>query len=305
MIQFWLRTVKEQGIKSIDQYRVGCWIDVHSPKEEELSLLAEKFSLDIGHLRDSLDPNEVPRVEKEGDMLYVFLRVAYRQSDQTITTPLLFILAPDFFATVSQYDLAFLEKLSKKSDFFTTQKLKCFILYYMEVLNQFQNTLNSVGKKVGQGKHETRRIRNRDVLNLITYEQLLNEILSAIVPMNTSLEALLNGKVVRLYKQDRELMEDLFLGSGQIIALAKNRSVTLRNTREAYTTIMTNNLNQVVKLFTSLTVLLTIPTIVFSFYGMNVRLPLDEHHLAFAIIGGSTLTIVMILMAIFVNQDWL
>lgn len=305
MIQYWSRTLKERKLKQIRGFKTGCWIDVHAPTEEEINDLAKKFHLDPGHLQDALDPNEVPRIEREDDTLYLFLRVPWFKDEKLSTYPLLFILAPKFFCTISATDFSFLDRLGKHPEFFTTQKIKCLILIYMDILKNFQSSCNTVGRNFGSVRNKADDIRNKDILNLISYEQILNDLLGAIVPMNASLESLLSGKVFKLFDEDHDLVEDLFLASGQIILLANNRLVNIRNTREAYTTIMTNNLNRVMKLFTSLTVLLTLPTIVFSFYGMNVSLPLDHNPIAYLLIGGITGIFVASLIFVFAKQDWL
>ncbi len=305
MIQFWSRTLREKKLNQIPDFKTGCWLDVHSPNEEELQQLEQRFQLDGGHLRDALDPNEVPRVEREDEVLYLFLRVPFVKNEKLTTQPLLFILAPKFFATISENDFAFLDRLGKRTDFYTTQKVKCLILIYMDILKAFQNACNTIGRDFTAVRNRSEKINNKDILSLISYEQLFNELLGAIVPMNASLESLLNGKIFPLFDEDRDLVEDLFLASGQIILLANNRLLHIRNTREAYTTIMTNNLNRVMKLFTSLTVLLTLPTIVFSFYGMNVPLPFDSSSLAYFFIGSITGVIVLSLIVVFAQQDWL
>lgn len=305
MIQYWLRTVKEKKIKSLPKFRKGCWIDVHRPSEEELLFLAETFHLEMGHLQDALDPYEVPRVEREGSMLYFFVRVPWLKEEQLRTDPLLLIIGPTFFATVATGNFAFLDRLRTKVEFSTTQKVKCLILISMDILTAYQTALNTVARKFNTVRRKDDKLSNEDVLNLIAFEQVMNEMLGALVPMNTSLETLLHGKALELFEQDKEFVEDVFHASGQLILLTQNTLVHIRNTREAYTTIMTNNLNDILKLFTSLTVILTLPTIIFSFYGMNVALPLDSHPLAFFIIGSVTTLLVTLGIILFRRRDWL
>lgn len=305
MIQYWLRTIRAKEISALSAFRKGCWVDVHEPTAEEIEQLVLDFHLDRGHLRDALDPHEVPRVEREDDVLYLFLRVPWLKDEQLSTSPLLLIIAPTFFATVSSQDLAFLDRLKQSRGFYTTQKVKCLILITMDILHSYQNALNTVVRRFSAVRRKDDQISNKDVLNLISFEQILNEMMGALVPMNTSLESLLSGKVFDLYEQDQDLVEDIFHASGQIILLANNALVHIRNTREAYTTIMTNNLNNILKLLTSLTVILTLPTIVFSFYGMNVALPLDHHPLGYMIVGGLTALTVLLGVLYFRKQNWL
>ena len=116
---------------------------------------------------------------------------------------------------------------------------------------------------------------------------------------------MLSGKHFKLYEEDKDLIEDLLLSNTQLIELSQNNLRTIVNIREGYSTIMTNNLNRIIKLFTSLTVILTIPTMIASIYGMNINLPLANNPLAFIIIMTSIIIISIILLIIFIKNDWL
>lgn len=110
---------------------------------------------------------------------------------------------------------------------------------------------------------------------------------------------------MKFSEDEIDLVEDLALENAQNMEIAKDNIRTIVNVRESYSTILTNNLNNVIKLFTSLTVILTIPTILGSFFGMNVALPLADHPYAFYEIIIVCLILMLILVVIFIKRDWL
>jgi magnesium transporter len=122
--------------------------------------------------------------------------------------------------------------------------------------------------------------------------------------MNGILESLTSGRYLTFRESDHDLIEDIMLSNRQLIEQTDDSIRTLKNIREAYTTIMTNNLNQVIKLLTSLTVIFTIPTMVASLYGMNVRLPFDSHPFAFVFIVGFIAILTGITLYIFIKNDY-
>lgn len=306
MITYYLKTVKNQKLRKIDAHKVGCWIHVINPTEEELSALESKHGLELGHLKDALDPQEVPRIELEKSASYIYTRIPNDDNDSISTVPVLLIMGETFIATVSQKPLPIFDKfISGKLQFSTTQKTKMFIQLFTQINHIYNNSLTLLNKKVRNFSINLEKIRNKDIIQLVEHEQILNDFLNALLPTRNILDTLLTGKVFQLYEEDRDLVEDVFLANGQLVELCRSRLTVVKNIRDAYATIMTNNLNRVMKLFTSLTVILTIPTIVSSFYGMNVQLPFASSPEAFFIIFFGTMMVTGSLVALFFKMDWL
>jgi magnesium transporter len=128
---------------------------------------------------------------------------------------------------------------------------------------------------------------------------------ASLTQINPVLQNIISGKLIELYKEDHELTEDLVVSSNQLVELCKSTLKNIVNIREAYSTIVTNDLNKVIKLFTSLTVILTIPTIIASLYGMNVALPFANHPDAFWLVGGIIIFIITVVFWIFNRNRWL
>ena len=293
-------------MKILNKFKVGSWVYAENPSEEELKYLSKSFHLEKGLLKDALDPNEVPRMEVEKSTTYIFTRIPYSESGKVSTMPVLVALGKDFLITVSQGPLPLLEKFIKgEVDFYTTQKTKLFLQLFSEINASYNVFLNNINRRVRAMSIELEKISNKDIVQFVTFEGNINDFLGALVPTHTILKNILSGKFLKLYEKDEDLTEDLFLANGQFIESCRTILKTIVNVREAYSTIITNNLNRVIKLLTALTIILTVPTIIASFYGMNVRLPFADTPLAFFGILGVAVLISVFLLVIFIKNRWL
>ncbi len=169
----------------------------------------------------------------------------------------------------------------------------------------FTSQLNKISKRIRSSITNLEKINNKDIIQFVSYESMLNEFLSDLIPTNSIINSLLANRNFKFTEDEHDLLEDIKLSNNQLIELSKANLKTIVNIREAYSTIMTNNLNRVIKLFTSLTVLLTIPTIIASIYGMNVQLPFADQSWVFAGIIGLIILILAGLSVIFIRNEWL
>lgn len=307
MIEIYHKNIKEKVFKILDvqSFKTGSWIYAENIDDDDIELLSEKFSLDAGLLKDAMDPYEVPRSETKGGILYIFTRVPHLEDGQILTTPLLIAIGNNFLATASRIHLPFLEKLVKTEHFFTTQKTNLFLQVFSQITSAYNEFLTSINKQVRGISVKLNKVTNADIVQFVGYEEILNDFMSALVPTNTILSHILSGKSLELFPQDKELIEDLSLSNGQLIEICRANLKNIVNIRQAYSTIMANDLNRVIKLLTSLTIILTIPMIISSLYGMNLKLPFDQSPLAFIGIIATIVLISGILIVIFVKNRWL
>jgi len=305
MITIYYKTLKEQELQTLKTFKTGSWVAVESPTAEELDFLAQNLSLDRDLLQDAVDPHEVPRVEREGGVTYVYTRVPFQEEIQT-TTPLMIAVGKNFVLTISHRSLPFLTKFQEgRVEFYTTQKTKLFLQIFSEINTTYSSFINNIAKNVRGVTVRLENIGNKEIKQFVMFEGSLNDFLAALVPTNTLLNNLLSGKFLQLYEQDRELVEDLTLFNRQLIELCQSNMRSISTVREGYSTIMSNNLNRVIKILTALTIVLTIPTIVASFYGMNVRLPLADSPDAFLVVLGVTILASVAVLALFLKNRWL
>lgn len=317
MVKIYYRDVKGGKLRTLDSFKPGCWIYVDAPSGREIRNLVKEFNLEEGLLRDAIDIYEVPRMEVERGVNYIFTRFAYWQSPKLqltaineaspiSTEPLLIAVGENFLMTLSVSPLPFMDKfLEGKIDFYTTQKAKLFLQIFTEINLVYNSFLHNISKQIRSTTILLERINNKDIIQFVTFENVLNDFLSALVPTSTILKNLMSGKYLKLYEGDKDLIEDLSLNNDQLVELSQANLRTLVNIREAYSTIMTNNLNRVIRLLTSLTVILMVPNLIASIYGMNIILPLAESPQAFSNILSLIVALVAILLVVFFKNRWL
>ena len=311
MIRYYYRNLKssQAGLTELDEYKPGAWVYLENPSAVEVEEITQKFGLEEGHIEDALDVDEVPRFEVEGKHNYVFTRFAYTGDDlQILTIPLLLILGDDIIITVSKKPFPRLERfVSGRVESATTQRTKLMLQLLDQIVEDYDTRLTQVSRqiKVTRARLRVEEIDNRDFIRFVTIEDELEDFLSALAPTNAILRRLLTGKHLKLFADDEDLIEDLLLNNEQSIESCRSSLKTIVNIREAYSTIMTNNLNRIIRQLTILTVVLTVPTIVSSLYGMNVALPLDHQQGVFWIIISIILLVSVLLLLFFRRQRWL
>jgi magnesium transporter len=307
MIQIYYRHIRSERLKTLETAKLGSWINVVNPSNDELKNLAETYQLDEGLLKDGTDLNESPRVEIEDGETYIYTRFCFASDGRIQTAPILIVYSKLHLITVSTRKFDRLANLTDgRVPFFTTQKTKLLLQILSEVRTSYTSQLNTISKTIYQirGGLRKERIENKDIIGFIDIEETLNDFLSSLVPTGSIFRSLLSGRYFKLYEEDEELIEDLSLGITELIDLTKSRLNTIVNIREAYSTIMANNLNRIFKRLTSITILMTVPMVVSSIYGMNVALPFMEEPWAFSMVMGVTALAMGITILVFRRNKW-
>ncbi len=301
------RTIRDSVMSELRTPKKGSWIRVIDPEYSELDNLEKNYGLEIDLLEDGTDLYEAPRLERNGNNIYIYVRYCRPSGSHTSTHPLLIVVMPNNVVTLSRTESQPLDNLAKRGDIVTTQKVK-FVLEILEEVNKgYRDHLNKVTKRILSTRNKLQRtiVKNEDVLNFIDIEEDLNEFLAALQPYGLVLQALISGKYIKAHKDDEDLIEDLQLSASELIELTKSRLKTIQNIREAYTAIATNNLNQIFKRLTSIAIFLSIPTIVGGFYGMNVLLPFESDPNAFWIVSTITIGLMLGFVGYFKYKKWL
>lgn len=306
MLTIYHRTVKEPKLVVLETPRAGTWIHVENPSPEELTFLEGKLKLDSDLLRDATDFFEVPRFETEGGTAYFFTRFPTQTGDEVATAPIMFAVTKSVVVSFCKEHPVFLDRfIEGRAPFFTTQRTKLFLLLAGAINKHYERHLISIRREVRRNNINLRTIRNRDIVRLVAIENTLNDFASALVPTNAALRTILSGSHLQLYEKDMDIIEDIQLSNLQLVESSKSILKTIQNIRSSYTAIVTNNLNQIIKFLTSLTVILTVPTIVASLYGMNVQLPFMDSALVFLFIVVGIVLIMTMLAFLFVKKEWL
>jgi magnesium transporter len=307
MITHYFKTLKDSELKQVIEPRVGVWTHVVAPNKAELTSLVTLYGLDAAILEDSQDFFEVPRMEQSGSATYFFTRYPYDEKDEdSDTAPILFIMGDTALITVAPREIPQFEAFfSGKINCNTTQKTKLLIQLIGSVMKSYEAELVMLRRAVHRDRTKLRRIGAREIQRLVNHEHALNNMITALMPTNMWLSQVTKGNYIQLYAEDVALMEDLLIGSGQLIDSARSVLKTIQNVRSASEAIMTSTLNTTIKTLTIVTILLTIPNVVSSLFGMNVPLPMAEWPYALAVICLLIGVLIATALYLFKKNDWL
>jgi len=288
MISYYFRGTGDDKPVKLDRFRAGAWVHVEAPNRAELEELSEKFDLDVDMLGDALDPDEIPRLEVEDNLLYIYMRYAYRRADTVDTDPVLLVVGSNFVVTVSRLPLPSFERLLSTTVLYTTQRPKLLLILLRYLVLSYESNLKLLDRTIRgvRAKLNVENINNRDFIAFVVIEDALSSFQAELVPESLLLQGLLAGRYkLKFHEDDEDLIEDLVQATQQLIEASRSSLQTIVHIREAYGTIMANNLNKIFKMLTSITILMTIPTIVTSIYSMNIALPLMHNPMVFYVIS--------------------
>jgi len=292
MINYYYKNIRSKHLAINSTYQPGSWVSVENPTEDDIQNLVTEFDLDAGHMGDILDEDEMPRLEREGDLTYIFVRYAYTNDDLELTTaPLLFVIGKELFITVARHKLPRLQRFTNgKINFSTTQRTKLFLLIMAQIVDQYEVFINTISKQTKSIRSRLRdhSVSNQDFLDFVLIEDELNEFLTTLVPTTAILRRLMLGRSIKLFDEDQDIVEDLLLNNEQSIEGCRSSIKTIINIREAHSTIARNNLNYTMKILTIATMLIALPNVFFGMFGMNVALPFMDESWAWLFVVGIT-----------------
>ncbi|MBU0757851.1 MAG: magnesium transporter CorA family protein [Nanoarchaeota archaeon] len=285
MITYFRKASTDEVLVERDKLETGTWIDVRSPIHKEIKFLSETLNIPEEEIRISLDPDEKPRIEIEKEYKMIIIRLPYiDEKNELNITPMAIFILPKCILTISIETTHVLTDFieHKVKNVFTTKKTR-FMLQILKRANYyFQKHLDEVEKKIeSTEKTLLKSFKNQEIIELLKFQKSLVYLNTAVVSNDKILEKILSGKILKLYNEDEDILEDIVIENKESIEMVNIYTNILANTTDAYASIISNNLNIVMKFLTSVTIILAIPTIVSSFYGMNVPLPFQHTQFAF------------------------
>lgn len=304
MISYLRSTHYRPAIKQRETLQPGSWVRSERPSEDERTQLV-KLGIDADVLTDALDPHEVPRVELEDGWTYFLTRLPDTDDEfNDYTTPVLFALGDEYIVTVSRDSLGRLwQPFIDRTLAPTTQKTKLFLHMLDAISRQYQTRIATINRQMRATNSSIHALKSKDIATITEYERKLNDYLDALLPTNTALEKILGGKMLQLYEDDRDLVEDLSIDFEQNIARCKSLLRTITNLRDTYRAVMDTRLNETIRLLTVITLTMTIPTMFAGIFGMNVDLPGDENApYMFWLIIGVSIVLSLILAVYFLRK---
>lgn len=307
MITYYFRTIKDEVLKVVPEARTGIWVYAEAPTGEEIEKLVSEFSLDQDIIDDAADFYEVPRFERSQGATYFFTRYPYKETtEDSETAPLLIVMGESFVLTLALRDIpAFKKVIDGTMPVVTTQKAKLFIQMMDMVTSAYDTELMRLRKAVQKDRARLRKIGPREIERLVGYETKLNNMVDALVPTNVWLQQVPKGNYMQLYNEDINMMEDLVIANNQVVDQARSILKTIQNIRGSIEAIMSSRLNKNLSILTVITILLTIPMVIASLFGMNISLPFQDSPYAFAGVIGANVLILAVLTFVFNRKNWL
>jgi len=302
----------EKGVLTLaPQIERHCWVCLTSPTEEELEYVQESLRILPEFLRYPLDEEETPRVELEEDQLLIILRVPDPRHEEGYiryeTIPVGIILTGDAIVTICLKDNPvfedFLMAVNRVRYFTLEHPIHFLFHFFFCIASLYLRYLRLIDKLITEYEAELyRSMRNKELLKLLNIEKSLVYFNTALRANDIVLSRLQSGRFLRLTEEDLELLEDVQIENRQAIEMAKIFSDILTGTMDAYASVISNNLNTVMKFLTAVTIVLMLPNLVASIYGMNIKLPLQDSPHAFFILMSLSFVLSAVVVLLFIKK---
>lgn len=290
----------------IPEPREGCWIHIEDATTNDINQISKLIDLEYTDMYDSLDRYEIPRVEKIDESVLIFTRHPMEPDAGLYTTTFTIILTKDYFITICPQKSQIVENfISQKPKLSPSNKSKFIIYILLKITQEYTLQIKKIRTSVLKQEKKMSYVDSRDITNLTHTEEILNQYLSSLVPMRSVLESITSGRYTLLYEKDQDLLEDLLNASIQSEDLCSINLRSIRSLRDSYQIIFTNQLNKTIKLLTALTIILSIPTMIASLYGMNVSLPGEGAKYAFSVIVVLIVGLSILSLILFQRKKWL
>lgn len=309
MITFLKDTAGE--LATISERVAGAWVNVSAPTAAEIDWLAAEFAISPEFISHSLDFEERARVVKDASRLLVVLRVPYLESAEAsvpyTTVPVGVIIAPDLLVTICPAEGEVIRNLAKGNPgSFTTGNPGRFLLQLLDAMAEaYLRYVRDINHKVDVlEEHLGRSLRNQEVLALLKYQKSLTFFNTGIKSNMHMLERLRLQDVFGHAEEDQSLLADVDIELRQAMEMIEISDSILSEMMDAFASIISNNINAVMKFLASMTIVLTVPSVISGLYGMNLLLPLATRPQAFTIVTGGALLLSAGFAWVFWKKDW-
>lgn len=298
----------KQDFTKLTTVERGCWLSLVNPTDEEIESVHRQFGAHYDYLRAALDREEGARVEHEdGQTLIIFDVPVAKISDKGTmyeTLPMSIIIINDKVITVTLTQNEVLASLLQKrpKQFYTNKKSRFALQLLERTLQVYVRNLRQIDRLSRQVEDNLyKSLQNEELMKMFRLQKSLVYFNASLQSIDTMLNKFLRVDYVKNYPGDTELLEDVTIENKQALEMANIYASTLSGTMDAFASIISNNQNFVMKTLTVITVIISIPTLVFSFYGMNVAMPLshltDEPTIAWLI--PVLISVVLLIVTIF------
>ena len=313
MVKIYSTDIESNKFSEVNDIKKGCWINMVNPTQEEIAKTCESINIDDEFMKYALDFEEKARIDIEDDITLFIIDVPIIEEDEDeqiyTTMPLaMMVVRDDYFITVSLRENEIIRSFENgRMRTFATYKKSRFVLQILyKNAEFFLSYLKKINKETEKAEDNLREnMQNKELLKMLSLKKSLVYFTTSLRSNEAVMEKTMRGKIVKLYEEDEDLLEDAIVENRQAIEMCKINNDILAGTMDVYSSIISNNLNSVMKFLTSITIVLSIPTMIASFWGMNVPLPFDKNPLGFIIMISISIVIAVVCTWLLKKKDLL
>lgn len=270
----------DSTLEKLKDIEHGCWINLISPTEEELILVHKKTNIPMEALKAPLDDEETSRIESENSHILVIVDIPFTEVEENSLTydtyPLGIIHTDSYIITICLKNSRILNDFTnnKIKSFYTFKKSRFILQILNRVSTSFLLYLRQIDKKSEMIEKKLQNsMKNRELIQLHCLEKSLVYFSTSLKSNEITLEKMLKLEIMQRYAEDQDILEDVIIENKQAIEMTEIYSNILASTMDFFASVISNNLNIVMKVLASVTILMAIPTIIGGIFGMNVLLP--------------------------------
>ena len=272
------RSQDDTGIHQINEIQEGCWVALTAPSPTELKEISDSYNIDIDHLQAPLDEEERSRIEVEDHYTLIIVDIPMTEErkgkEYFVTIPCGIIITDNIIYTVCLIDTPVLTAFmdGRIRNFYTYMKTRFILQILYRNASMYLQYLRYIDKKseeVEQKLHISQK--NAELIEFLELEKSLVYFTTSLRSNEAVLERMLKIDQIKKYPQDEDLLEDVITENKQAIEMANIYSGILNSTMDAYSSVISNNMNISMKFLAVLTIVMSIPTMIASFAGMNVN----------------------------------
>lgn len=300
-------------IINTNEYEANTWINLVNPTLEEIEQIEIKTNIPKNLLEKMLDTEELPRIEAEEDSTLVVVDVPYirdhKIKNKYSTLPLGIILNKNYLVTICTKEVEVLKEIkeNKIKNLSISKKTRFIIRLLLRIASLYVKYLNIIDKEIeSKEKVLIKSTNNKELISLMNIQKSLVYFVNSLRANDIILDKLSKGNVLELYEEDKDLLEDAIIENKQGIETANIFREIIDSMTDTYATIISNNLNEVMKFLAGITIVCSVPTMIASFLGMNVPLGIiDTNPYSFIIIVLISLILALIIAIILKKKDML
>lgn len=276
MLKIYKTSADIKTIKEIEEITQDSWIDLTNPKEDEINKVVEKTEIDKDLILKMMDEDELPRIEQSGNGTLIVIDTPCIEDNIYMTNPLgIIITNNNYVITIAPKKIPVLNDFRKNiiKDFRTAKKIRFLIQILLKTASMYLKILRQIDKEIEEKEKKLKlNTTNEDLIDLLSTEKTLVYFITSLKANDSVLEKLNKERVFKLYENDLDLLEDAIIENKQAIEMSGIYKDILSSISNTYATVVSNNLNIAMKFLAGFTIVISVPTMISSFLGMNIPL---------------------------------